>query len=99
MKKVKITLCPPSYIERYQIIPIREDRHLFPQDGVYFTLETHLGVFPVRVMRHRGWPPHIHLMKTKWFGAHPKLGAGDEVFIEVIEPMKKYRLELLTGEE
>ncbi len=89
MERVKITLWPPSYIERYQIIPIREDRHLFPEDGVYFTLETNLGAFPVCVMSHRGWPPHIHLTKTKWFKAHPELKAGNKLIIEVSEHKNK----------
>lgn len=94
MKKVKIILWPPSYIERYQIIPIRADRHLFPEDTVYFTLETNLGAFPVRVMEHKGWPPHIHLKKTKWLKEHPELKQGEKLIIEVTESKlgRKYRL-------
>ncbi len=98
--RVKINLWPPSYKERYQIIPIREDRHLFPKDGVCFMLQTNLGPFRVRVMEHPpSLPPHIHLRKTKWFEAHPGLKAGDIVFVEVRGSGTERQYRLLSPEE
>ena len=94
--RVEITLWPPSAMKRYQRIHIPEnDRHLFPEDGVTFMLETNIGTFPVCVRRHENAPTHIHLKRTKWFEAHPELKLRDKLVIEVIEPMKRYRLELL----
>ncbi len=30
----------------------------------------------------------------KWFRAHPELKPGDKLVIELIEPMKRYRLKV-----
>lgn len=101
MRRVEITLWPPSSIKRPSpYINIPEDvRHIFPQDDVRFKIETDDGEFGTHIVhKHRMYgKDHFHF--TEWFKAHPELKPGDKVIIKVIEPMKKYRLELLTEEE
>ncbi len=95
LQRIEFSLWPPSSTERYKRINIPEDvRHLFPEDKVPFLIETDIGTFSVCVKRHENTPSHIHLRRTNWFKAHPELKAGDKVAIEVIEPMKKYRLKV-----
>lgn len=62
---------------------------LFPNVGVEFRVETDVGVFKTHVSREK--PPRIRFI-SKWFDSHPELKIGDQLVIDVIEPMKRYRL-------
>ena len=39
--------------------------------------------------------PYIQRNLREWFDSHPELKAGDKVVIKAVEPMKKYRLEIV----
>lgn len=92
-----------SYINGYVRI-FRRNRHLFPGFRVPFDLETDIGTFPVRVLDSGASVPvrqlregtqnpdaEIHGLR-EWFEAHPQINVGDKLVVEVIEPMKRYRL-------
>jgi len=69
-------------------------RSCFPADKVRFTLETTAGQIHTNVAGTVASGPYIQRNLKEWFDAHPNLKTGDVVSFTVIEPMKKYRLEL-----
>ena len=92
----EITLYPSHRKQGY--IPIYKAKwDLFPPTTTELELEAEpMGVihtqFYVEVKgSHRGFSTNLR----PWFIAHPELKAGDKLLIEIIEPKKKYRLELL----
>lgn len=93
----------PAYL-RYKYIHIpQEYRSRFPGFKIPFELETDRGTFQVRIKdggKPSRWRPgdmntvaEMHGL-GKWFNTHRELKAGDKVTIEVIEPMKRYRLKI-----
>jgi hypothetical protein len=56
-----------------------------------FDLETDIGIIKTKIDK---WN-QICVGMGKWYKAHPKLRKGDKVRITIIEPMKKYRLEIV----
>lgn len=73
----------------------RRHKDLFPPPGTGFKLETDVGVIDTNCRKARQADVAIQRNLRKWFKAHPELKAGDKLRITVIEPMKKYRLEIV----
>jgi hypothetical protein len=86
--------CVEIILKRWQMkypfisIPARKD--LFPDSETKLTLETDIGAIEAHFI-----PKYHRVALSKWFKAHPELRAGDRLLITVIEPMKKYRLEIV----
>ncbi len=98
-KEERMSMRMEFILTKYGSIRLKDKRPLFPDCGLWFPIESDAGEDKVRVMEHPGWPPHIHLKRTKWYKAHPQLKPADKLLITVVKPMKKYHLELLTEEE
>lgn len=69
-------------------------RSCFPADKVRFTLETTAGKIDTNIVGTSSSSPYIQRNLKRWFDAHPELKVDDAVSFTVIEPMKRYRLEL-----
>ena len=94
----------PAYL-RYKYIHIpQEYRSQLPGFKIPFELETDRGVFQVYI-GDANLPANLSQgsMQSKnaeirrlgeWFRAHPELKVEDKLIIEVIEPMKRYRLKI-----
>jgi hypothetical protein len=81
---------------RYFDIPA-DNRSLFPIDKVRFTLETDVGEIETNVAGTTSqYGPYFQRNLGKWFNAHANLKVGDKFRISVLEPMKKYRLEVVN---
>lgn len=81
----------PAHIKYRYIHFSAARKDLFPNSNTTLELETDIGVIEVGFYP-PPWGPGVQKGLTKWFKAHPELKAGDKLVIEVIEPMKKYRL-------
>ncbi len=65
----------------------------FPAHLIPFELETDIGIIETNVAgNERGY--WIQRNLKKWWDQHPEIKVGDKLFITVIEPMKKYHLEI-----
>lgn len=86
----EITL-QPAYIKYHYIHIPAARKGLFPGSDTTLELETDIGV--IEAGFYIG-PYGLGFQKglAKWFRAHPELKVGDRLVIEVIEPMKRYRL-------
>jgi len=85
-----------SYIEYHYIQIPKGRKDLFPASNTTLELETDIGIIETEFYTDPSWG----LWFTKkglpgWFKAHPELKPGDKLIIKVIEPMKKYRLEII----
>jgi hypothetical protein len=69
-------------------------RKLFPEFYASLTLVTDKGKIESRAALCQPNALEIHKGMTKWFRAND-LKAGDKIRISVIEPMTKYRLEMV----
>jgi len=69
-------------------------RSFFPADKVRFTLETTAGRIDTNIVGTGSSSPYIQRNLKVWFDAHPELKTDDVVSFTVIEPMKRYRLEI-----
>lgn len=69
-------------------------KHLFPSSDTVVKLETDIRVIEV-LFYVASWGQGFGEGMQEWFKAHPELKPGDKLRITVIEPMKKYRLEIL----
>ena len=81
-----------AYIKYHYIGIPKESKGSFPAFGTAIELWTNIGVIKTTVGRCSN---SIELRKglVKWYKAHPELEAGDKLIIEVIKPMKSYRLQ------
>ncbi|MGA8848433.1 MAG: hypothetical protein WB564_01205 [Dehalococcoidia bacterium] len=91
----KITLYPSHKKQGY--VPIyRAWWNLFPSTTTQLELEAKpMGVIHTQFYveakgSHHGFSTNLR----PWFNAHPELKAGDELIIEVIEQMNRYRLKI-----
>lgn len=69
-------------------------RSFFPADKVRFTLETTAGRIGTNIVGTGSSSPYIQRNLKVWFDAHPELKTDDMISFTVIEPMKRYRLEI-----
>ncbi len=73
-------------------------RSAFPSEKVRFTLETDVCKIETNVVgTGTSYGSYIQRNLKKWFDAHPELKTDDMVSFTVIEPMKRYRLEIEKG--
>jgi hypothetical protein len=80
----------PYMIEYGRLFVPKEKRALFPDYGSPLELETDVGIVKTRFEE----GGYIWTGTGRWFGAHPELTAGQKLIIEVIEPMRRYRLKI-----
>jgi hypothetical protein len=83
-----------SYMEFDYIGVWTKWKHLFPDSETEVKLETDLGVIENK-FRVANWGQGFVGGIKKWFKAHPEIKPGDKLRITVVEPMKKYRLEIV----
>jgi hypothetical protein len=101
-ESIFISLPPSSLRERHYIhLPeIARKNNMFPLVKTVIQIGTDQGSLETEL---RISNPHGRLKSSwlegggldKWFIAHPELEVGDTLRITVIEPMKKYRLEIV----
>lgn len=91
---VEIALAP-SCMKYYYIHIPKEKKHLFPDFKTTLKLETDIGIIEVGFGIDPAWGAWLQKGFANWFKAHPELKAGDKIRISVIEPHKKYRLEIV----
>jgi len=101
--EIKIKFVPSAL--DYGLIPLpRKYRHLFPGFKVPFTLIIEGEEITTKVTSSKGTPPigdpkagnRIQGGLTHWYQKHPELKIGDHLVfaIKIIEPKKKYHLEI-----
>ena len=88
-------ILPPSSMKYYYIHIPKEKKHLLPDSKGTLELETNIGTLEVGVNSDPEWGTYIGKGLSGWFKAHTELNQGDRVRITVLEPMKKYRLEMV----
>jgi len=94
VESVEITLAP-SCMKYYYIHIPKAKKHLFPDSNTTIELETDIGLIEIGFGVDPDWGAWLQRGFSKWFKAHPELKQGDKVRISVLEPMKKYRLEIV----
>lgn len=101
-KKIEINVTPAAI--KYALIPLRQEyRHLFPGFKVPFALITDIGEKTPQVTGAPAGTPigdqnagsYAQGGLFPWYRKHTELKPRDKLVIEVIEPLKKYRLEIL----
>jgi hypothetical protein len=90
----EVALAPSCMKYHYIHIP-KPNKNIFPNSKTMLDLTTDIGSLTVGFNIDPEWGSYIQKDFAKWFKAHPELKAGDKVRISVIEPMKRYRLEIL----
>ncbi len=100
---LEVTVRNPSCI-RFHLFSIPKPRRsFFPGFKIPFELETDTGIIKTWVTSapagtEIGDPnagAYIQANLAEWYRQHPTIKVGDRLHLKVIEPMKKYRLELL----
>ena len=101
--RIKIKVMPKAVQYGYIRIP-KERRHLFPGYKESFTLVTDIGQITTYITgAPKGTPvgdpnrgDRIHHGLSFWYHKHPELQIGDSLVlvIKIIEPKKKYHLEI-----
>ena len=91
---VEIALAPSCMKSYYIHIPIAK-KHLFPDYKTTLIVETDTGPIEIGFNIDPDWGVWLSKGLGNWFKRHPELKAGDKVSFSVIEPMKKYRLEIV----
>ncbi|MFC2048147.1 bifunctional phosphopantothenoylcysteine decarboxylase/phosphopantothenate--cysteine ligase CoaBC, partial [Chloroflexota bacterium] len=77
-------------------IDIPEDQlSVFPNYRVPFRIETDIDGLEAHIVPKHSKYGKAHFHLAKWFKGHPELKMGAGLIITVIEPMKKYRLEIV----
>jgi len=91
--KIEINLHKNSVDSCYIDIP-RAKKVLFPNFKTTVELQTNIGLMEIG-FNPAPWGTRLQKGFSSWFKAHPELEAGDKVHITVLEPMKKYRLDIV----
>jgi hypothetical protein len=95
---VEIEIRNPSFIKFYLFVIPKNNRPFFPGYKILFTLETDIGEISTWVTsRVKNAPEgqYIQGNLAEWYKKHPTIKVGDKVRFTVIEPMKRYRLEIV----
>ena len=102
IKQLEITVRNPTFI-KYHLFDIpKASRRFFPGYEIPFKLETDIGEIETYVSSGRAdtqygdqdGGKYIQPNLIKWYRQHPTIKVGDKVIIEVVEPMKRYRLKI-----
>lgn len=95
---LEVIIRTPSFI-KFNLFAIPKDRRsFFPKYEVPFILETDIGeIETYMTSRTPSNPEGAYFTKnmTQWYRRHPTIKVGDKVIFTVIEPLKRYHLELL----
>lgn len=102
---LEVVLESPSNINFHTIDVPKARRRFFPGYKIPFELETDIGIIQTWVSSapggtQRGDPDkgvYIQAKLAEWYRRHPMIKVGDKVVFKVIEPMKKYRLEIVKS--
>ncbi len=91
---VEIVLAPSCMKSYYIHIPIAK-KHLFPNYKTTLIVETDTDPIEIGFNIDPDWGVWVSRGLGNWFKRHPELKAGDKVAFKVIEPLKRYRLDIL----
>jgi len=102
-EKLEIPITSPTNFKSHLFIIPRKQRSFFPGYKIPFTLETDLGELITHVSSDKAGTEigdmkagiYIQSKLADWYRKHPTLRIGDKVVFSILEPMKKYRLEIL----
>jgi len=89
-KKVELIAWPGA---RGRLNIPKESMNFFPVYGEPFTIVTEIGEFKIRLYKQKDEKDHFHL--KEWFGVHPEVRKGEKIRVTVIEPLKRYGLEIV----
>ena len=81
-------------MRQYYIHIPKKKKHLFPEPPAGIELEDNTLILKACVKSDSHGGAYIGRF-LEWFKVHPELKVGDKVRITIIEPMKKYRLEIV----
>lgn len=93
-----------NHFIKYRVFTIpKSNRLFFPGFRVPFTLETDIGEIQTYMISARegtkmGDPNEGKYFQSglaEWYRRHPEIKVGDRVLIGVVEPMKRYKLEII----
>lgn len=101
---LEITITNPSFTKFHVIYIPKDKRRFFPGFKTPFELETDIGTIQTYVSSapagtQVGDPTkgvYFQANLAGWYRQHPELKVGDRLVVKVLEPMKKYRLEILN---
>ncbi|MBM3142524.1 MAG: hypothetical protein FJ005_05700 [Chloroflexi bacterium] len=82
----------PSHLEKHWFSFKQKYSAFFPNFKEPFEIATDAGVFETYIWRDKSGICWMYKNLAGWFEKHSELKVGDKLVIEVIEPMKKYRL-------
>jgi len=99
---VELTISAPECLKSHFFYIPRAQKHLFPGYRVSFELETDAGnittwvssIYTPTAAGERDGDVYVQRNLARWFKAHPELSVGSRLFIEILEPMKRYRLSI-----
>ena len=100
---LEITIQNPTYMNSHLFYIPKDKRSFFPGYRVPFMLETDIGAIQTYVSSapagtQVGDPNagvYFQAKLAEWYRRHPAIKVGDKVRFQVIEPMKKYSLEIV----
>jgi hypothetical protein len=101
---LEVTVRNPSYIKFHLFGIPKPRRRFFPGYKIPFELETDIGIIQTwcssapagTEVGNLDKGAYIQANLADWYRRHPTIKVGDKVRFKVIEPTKKYRLEVLN---
>ncbi|MBN1693428.1 MAG: hypothetical protein JW845_07740 [Dehalococcoidales bacterium] len=101
--QIIITIQNNSFIKFHLFVLYKDQRKFFPGFKIPFELVTDIGtveswVTSASAGTQKGDPDagrYIQANLANWYRKHPTIKIGDQVIFRCIEPMKKYRLEIV----
>jgi len=93
VETVEVTL-RRSYIESYSIYIPAAKKYLFPVSKTTLELETDIGQIECGFGAAPASGAWLQKGLSGWFNVHTQLKPGDKLIIELIEPLKRYRLKI-----
>ena len=100
---LEITIQNPTYMKYHLFYIPKDKRSFFPGYRVHFMLETDVGIIQTYVSSAPAGTQvgdlnagvYFQSKLAEWYRRHPAIKVGDKVRFQVIEPMKKYHLEIV----
>ncbi len=96
--ELEVTIRNPSFIKFHLFVIPKVKRPFFPGYKVHFILETDIGEVETWVTSRTASQPegvYIQGNLAEWYRRHSTIQMGDKVTFKVIEPLKRYRLEIV----
>ena len=102
--KFELIVSSPSCIKFHLLYP-GDKRQLFPGYKIPFTLVTDIGEIQTQISSAPGGTKvgdpnagaYFQKNLAKWYRKHQEIKIGSKVSIKILEPMKKYSLEVTSG--